>query len=37
MSRALAATDKLPAAQLIYQKIAPYLAVKDNGDNEQSK
>jgi UDP-N-acetylglucosamine--N-acetylmuramyl-(pentapeptide) pyrophosphoryl-undecaprenol N-acetylglucosamine transferase len=37
MSQALAATDKLPAAQLIYQKIAPYLSAKDNGGNEQSK
>ena len=37
MSEALASTDRLPAAQLIYQKIAPYLSEKDNGDNEQIK
>ncbi len=37
MSDRLASAINAPAAELIYQRIAPYLSEKDNGDNEQKK
>lgn len=37
MTKALSSAEMPPAAKVIYQKIAPYLSDKDNGDNEQSK
>lgn len=37
MSENLTSNINEPAAELIYQKISPYLSEKDNGDNEQSK
>ncbi|MDD2426482.1 MAG: undecaprenyldiphospho-muramoylpentapeptide beta-N-acetylglucosaminyltransferase [Eubacteriales bacterium] len=34
MSEALSSADKTSAAELIYQKIAPYLSEKNNGDEQ---